>query len=188
MKQDNTFRGASSRINCRRFSASKTFAQSAEDEPVPAIHGGARAGRRDRINSRNTCSGWRSSTRRSPSYDPRVDPIVRVEARRLRSKLKSYYDERRRRRPVVIEFPKGTYAPRSAERPRAGRIRRKRCASIPASDCGAAVLESQRRAGHRVLQRRSDRGADSRADEDRRSDGRGLELGRPAQRTALRRA
>src|SRR5690348_2827400 len=28
---------------------------------------------------------------RSPSYDPRVDPIVRVEARRLRSKLQSYY-------------------------------------------------------------------------------------------------
>src|SRR5882724_2759761 len=29
---------------------------------------------------------------RKGSYDPRVDPIVRVEARRLRSKLKNYYD------------------------------------------------------------------------------------------------
>src|SRR5712671_1078140 len=28
---------------------------------------------------------------RKESYDPRVDPIVRVEARRLRSKLESYY-------------------------------------------------------------------------------------------------
>ena len=28
---------------------------------------------------------------RKPPYDPRIDPIVRVEARRLRSKLKSYY-------------------------------------------------------------------------------------------------
>ena len=29
---------------------------------------------------------------RSPSFDPRIDPIVRVEARRLRAKLKAYYE------------------------------------------------------------------------------------------------
>ena len=29
---------------------------------------------------------------RKASYDPRVDPIVRVEARRLRAKLKEYYE------------------------------------------------------------------------------------------------
>ena len=29
---------------------------------------------------------------RKASYDPRVDPIVRVEARRLRAKLKAYYE------------------------------------------------------------------------------------------------
>src|SRR5690349_21388697 len=29
---------------------------------------------------------------RPQTYDPRVDPIVRVEARRLRAKLKSYYE------------------------------------------------------------------------------------------------
>ena len=29
---------------------------------------------------------------RKGEYDPRVDPIVRVEARRLRSKLKAYYE------------------------------------------------------------------------------------------------
>ena len=27
---------------------------------------------------------------RGPSYDPRIDPIVRVEARRLRAKLRAY--------------------------------------------------------------------------------------------------
>src|SRR5229473_4341440 len=48
---------------------------------------------------------------RKGSYDPRVDPIVRVEARRLRSKLKSYYDADGRADEVIIEFPKGTYAP-----------------------------------------------------------------------------
>jgi len=48
---------------------------------------------------------------RKPNYDPRVDPIVRVEARRLRSKLKSYYDGDGRNDDVVIELPKGAYAP-----------------------------------------------------------------------------
>jgi serine/threonine-protein kinase len=49
---------------------------------------------------------------RKPSYDPRVDPIVRVEARRLRSKLKAYYDGDGRNDPVFIEFISGGYAPR----------------------------------------------------------------------------
>src|SRR5579875_1612886 len=30
---------------------------------------------------------------RPATYDPRLDPIVRVEARRLRAKLREYYDE-----------------------------------------------------------------------------------------------
>src|SRR5580704_10571856 len=53
---------------------------------------------------------------RRPSYDPRVDPIVRVEARRLRSKLESYYDSEGRGDELIIEFPKGTYAPVFRER------------------------------------------------------------------------
>jgi serine/threonine-protein kinase len=48
---------------------------------------------------------------RSESYDPRVDPIVRVEARRLRSKLKTYYESDGREDPIVIDFATGTYAP-----------------------------------------------------------------------------
>ena len=48
---------------------------------------------------------------RTSAYDPRIDPIVRVEARRLRSKLNSYYASIGREDPVLIEFPKGTYAP-----------------------------------------------------------------------------
>lgn len=49
---------------------------------------------------------------RKPDYDPRVDPIVRVEARRLRSKLKQYYDAAGPSDPIRIEFPVGGYAPR----------------------------------------------------------------------------
>ena len=48
---------------------------------------------------------------RPESYDPRVDPIVRVEARRLRAKLKSYYETDGRNDPVVFDFATGTYAP-----------------------------------------------------------------------------
>jgi serine/threonine-protein kinase len=48
---------------------------------------------------------------RKSSFDPRMDPIVRVEARRLRSKLKAYYEGDGRGDPVLIEFPPGSYAP-----------------------------------------------------------------------------
>jgi len=48
---------------------------------------------------------------RPHTYDPRVDPIVRVEARRLRTKLKTYYETDGRSDEVLIEFATGTYAP-----------------------------------------------------------------------------
>ncbi len=48
---------------------------------------------------------------RKPSYDPRVEPIVRVEARRLRTKLQKYYETDGRDDPLRIELPTGSYAP-----------------------------------------------------------------------------
>jgi TolB-like protein/tetratricopeptide (TPR) repeat protein len=48
---------------------------------------------------------------RKPDYDPRIDPIVRVEARRLRAKLKAYYTSPGRSDGLLIGFPKGTYVP-----------------------------------------------------------------------------
>jgi serine/threonine-protein kinase len=50
------------------------------------------------------------------SFDPRIDPIVRVEARRLRAKLKRYYENEGRDDAVRIEFPTGSYAPVFHER------------------------------------------------------------------------
>jgi len=44
-------------------------------------------------------------------YDPRMDPIVRVEARRLREKLRKYYETEGLADPIQIEFPTGSYAP-----------------------------------------------------------------------------
>ena len=48
---------------------------------------------------------------RTSSFDPRTDTIVRVEARRLRSKLKEYYEGHGQKDPLLIEFPKGSYVP-----------------------------------------------------------------------------
>lgn len=48
---------------------------------------------------------------RGQDFDPRMDPIVRVEARRLRSKLEEYYKGGGLGDPVRIVFRKGSYAP-----------------------------------------------------------------------------
>ena len=44
------------------------------------------------------------------SFDPRNDPIVRVQARRLRAQLARYYREEGQDDELVIELPKGGYA------------------------------------------------------------------------------
>lgn len=48
---------------------------------------------------------------RRADYDPRVDPIVRSEAHRLRGRLASYYKGEGLDDPVVIDVPKGAYLP-----------------------------------------------------------------------------
>jgi serine/threonine-protein kinase len=48
---------------------------------------------------------------RKDSFDPKTDSIVRVEANRLRAKLKQYYLAEGARDAVRIDIPKGRYAP-----------------------------------------------------------------------------
>ena len=48
---------------------------------------------------------------RPADYDPGIDPIVRAEARRLRSRLVDYYQTLGKHDRVRIELPKGTYVP-----------------------------------------------------------------------------
>ena len=48
---------------------------------------------------------------RGVDFDPRVDPIVRVEAGRLRAKLDEYYSGDGSADSVRIRYPKGTYVP-----------------------------------------------------------------------------
>jgi hypothetical protein len=48
---------------------------------------------------------------RKPPYLPSQDSIVRTEARRLRSKLKEYYESEGSGDPVLIYFRPGSYVP-----------------------------------------------------------------------------
>jgi adenylate cyclase len=48
---------------------------------------------------------------RGDRFDPRTDPVVRVEARRLRSKLDEYYATAGLLDELIIRVPKGTYIP-----------------------------------------------------------------------------
>lgn len=48
---------------------------------------------------------------RPADFDPRLDSLVRVEARRLRAALEKYYEGRGSGDPIVIELQKGAYLP-----------------------------------------------------------------------------
>jgi len=48
---------------------------------------------------------------RPDDFDPQADPIVRVEATRLRRALNRYYDNSGKDDPIVIELPLGSYVP-----------------------------------------------------------------------------
>src|ERR1035441_6517346 len=49
---------------------------------------------------------------RGAGFDPNIDPIVRVEMGRLRSKLIEFYSDQGATDRVLIELPKGDYAAR----------------------------------------------------------------------------
>ena len=48
---------------------------------------------------------------RKPTYDPRVDAVVRTEAVKLRARLRDYYATEGREDEIVIDLPKGGYIP-----------------------------------------------------------------------------
>jgi len=48
---------------------------------------------------------------RETAFDPRTDPVVRVQARRLRARLERYYREEGQHDDIVVDLPKGGYAP-----------------------------------------------------------------------------
>lgn len=65
------------------------------------------AGRGDRI------KGYTVATEvfgRPPDFDPAADPVVRIQAGRLRRRLDTYYHTAGADDPLVVEIPKGHYA------------------------------------------------------------------------------
>ncbi|HUS08613.1 MAG TPA: hypothetical protein VMZ52_20070 [Bryobacteraceae bacterium] len=67
------------------------------------------------------------------SFDPRVDSIVRVEARRLRSKLDRYYEVDGHNDATIIHFRKGSYVPVIMGREQFGRERALQSGFLPAA-------------------------------------------------------
>lgn len=74
---------------------------------------------------------------RDPSFDPQVDPIVRVEATRLRRALQRYYAGAGAGEDIEIVIPRGSYVPQFVPR-------RPAVAGAPApSDLAAPVVEAE---------------------------------------------
>src|SRR3954453_9822962 len=48
---------------------------------------------------------------RGDDFDPRIDPIVRVQARTLRARMAKYYEGPGAGDPIIIDLPKRTYVP-----------------------------------------------------------------------------
>src|SRR5215469_17124257 len=55
---------------------------------------------------------------RTSSFDSKTDPIVRVEAGRVRDRLTSYYEDEGEEDLVLISLPTGRYVPEFAQRRR----------------------------------------------------------------------
>jgi len=54
---------------------------------------------------------------RTTGYDPKIDPIVRVQARRLRTKLDAWYQNGGKGSVIRIALPKGGYEPEFSRPP-----------------------------------------------------------------------
>ncbi len=79
--------------------------------------------------------------RRDINFDPQIDPIVRVEATRLRRAIERYYGGPGTADDIVIDIPRGGYVPRIRWRDaiRAGRLAGAVPAAQPAEPGRAAV-------------------------------------------------
>jgi serine/threonine-protein kinase len=82
------------------------------------------------------------------SFDPRADPIVRVQARRLRARLGRYYREEGGNDATVIELPKGGYAPVFRPREAAASGRRSMGPTLAGQNTIAVLPFSDHSASH----------------------------------------
>ncbi len=90
-------------VACHEFDASernRRFLQYVVEETL--------AGRTERIKAYSIAT---SVFGREASFDPQTDPIIRIEASRLRRSLERYYLTAGKCDPVRIDIPKGSYVP-----------------------------------------------------------------------------
>ena len=91
--------------------------------------------------------------KRPPSFDPKKDSIVRVEAHRLRRRLNEYYAAEGAKHAVQIVIPNGQYVPefihrpevREAEFDRNSRIRQTIWSLTNRSICGERIQQEVKR-------------------------------------------
>ena len=76
--------------------------------------------------------------RRDTKFDPQLDPIVRVEATRLRRAIERYYAGPGATDPIIIDLPRGSYVPTFRRREMA---RRRAMPSIAAIGRWADALQ-----------------------------------------------
>jgi TolB-like protein len=76
------------------------------------------------------------------SFDPRSDPVVRVQARRLRARLVRYYAEEGQADEILIELPKGGYAPVFTRREAVATRRRSLSSAIVSRNTACVVAYS----------------------------------------------
>ena len=110
------------------------------------------------------------------SFDPRFDPIVRVEAGRLRTRLKQYYETEGLHDSLIIDLPKGSYVPRFALHKSAEPEPAKSSYSLN-SIAVLPVPGSQSRSGPGIFLRWHDRRAHQRAHQTARTPRRRLVFG-----------
>jgi len=70
-----------------------------------------RLGRLLRYLVEQTLEGRAEVFDRAPGYDPQIDSVVRVEVRRLRTRLSEYYEKTDANTHLRIEIPRGSYQP-----------------------------------------------------------------------------
>jgi TolB-like protein len=80
---------------------------------------------------------------RKPSYHPGEDSIVRSEARRLRRKLKEYYESDGKDDPVLISYRPGSYVPVFTLRELFVERRGIRIAVLPFVDASRSILSGE---------------------------------------------
>ncbi len=88
---------------------------------------------------------------RSPNFDHTQDSIVRVEAHKLRKRLKRFYEDEGADHLIHIDVPPGSYAPAFVESPQAANaagslVRASRNKAVVPSDTRIAEAESGARA------------------------------------------